>query len=196
MQPVKLNYKIYQGSTFNEVLRWESSTKVYKTISSITKTAPVVITTTEPHEVPDGWRVKITNVLGMKEINSDTNYNVVSNTTASTLEINDINAVGFTAFTGGGVLEYNKPTDLTGFTARMQIREKITSAEVILSLTTENSGIVINNTTKTITLNISATDTASLNFTTAVYSLELVSPTGVVTPFINGNISLVQEVTR
>ena len=26
--PVKLNFKVYQGSTFKEVLRWESSTKV------------------------------------------------------------------------------------------------------------------------------------------------------------------------
>ena len=59
--PVKLNFKIYQGSTFKEVLRWETSTKVYKPISSITKAAPMVISSTA-HGIPVGWRTKVTNV--------------------------------------------------------------------------------------------------------------------------------------
>ena len=37
MQPAKINYKIYQGSTFQETLRWESETKTYVPISAITK---------------------------------------------------------------------------------------------------------------------------------------------------------------
>ena len=49
-QPVKVNFKIYQGSTFREVLRWESSTRVYKQIGSIAKTAPVEISTVSAHE--------------------------------------------------------------------------------------------------------------------------------------------------
>ena len=56
--PVKTNFKIYQGSTFTEVLRWESYTKVYKTITNITKTAPVVITAIG-HGMPVGWRAKV-----------------------------------------------------------------------------------------------------------------------------------------
>lgn len=195
-QPVKLNFKLYQGSTFQEVLRWETSTKAYKTISSITKAAPVVITAVA-HGIPVGWRARVTNVLGMKEINSsEGEYYTVTDTTTDTITINSINALGYSTYTSGGVVEYNQPTDLSGFTARMQVREKITSTDVLLELTTENGGIIIDNTAKTITLLSTATATAAFSFISGVYSLEMVSPTGIVTPFITGSIQVIQEVTR
>ncbi len=192
--PVKVNFKIYQGSTFREALRWESSTKVYKPISGITKSAPVEVSCVG-HDIPIGWRAKITNVVGMKEINSSDTYHQVTDVLTDSFKINAINAVGYGDYTSGGIVEYNMPVDLTGVTARMHLREKLESAATILELTTENGGIIVNNTDKTITIFISATATAALNFTTAVYSLELVK-SGDVTPFIAGSISLVKEVTR
>lgn len=194
-QPVKINFKMYQGATFQETLRWESSTRIYKLISGITKSAPVEISTAQPHEIPEGWRVKITNVGGMREINSDETYHVVSNVLPGSFQINAINALGFSNYTGGGVVEYNQPVDLAGVTARMQLREKLESPTPILTLTTENGGIVVDNATKTIKIVVTAAQTALLNFTTAVYSLEL-EKSGVVTPFINGSIRLIKEVTR
>lgn len=193
--PGKLNFKIYQGATFNEVLRWESSVKVYKTITATTKAAPLVVTAIA-HEVPVEWRVKFTNILGMTDLNSDTEYHQVSEVTANTITINSINALGYKAYISGGVVEYNKPIDMTGYTARMQVRTKITDTLTILELTTENGGITINNTTKTITLVITAIATALLTFSTAVYSLELISSGGQVTPLVSGSMSLVKEVTR
>ncbi len=193
-QPVKLNFKLYQGSTFREVLRWESSTKVYKTISGITKSAPVEISSTG-HGAPVGWRVKITNVAGMKEINSTENYYVVTDTLADSFKLNAINAVGFTDYISGGIVEYNEPVDLAGVTAKMQLRSSIDSSEVILELTTENGGIILDNVAKTITIYISATQTALLTFSSVVYSLEL-TKSGDVIPFITGAITLVPEVTR
>jgi len=194
--PVKLNLKVYQGSTFTEILRWESSTKVYKPITAVTKAAPVVITSTA-HNIPTGWRARVTNVVGMKEINCATDvYYTVTDKTTDTVTINSLNTVGYSDYTSGGILEYNLPVDLTGYTARMQIRGKVTDTAVIKELTTANSGIILNNTIKTITLTMSATDTALLTFTTAVYSLELVSSGGEVTQLINGSLSLVKEVTR
>lgn len=193
--PAKLNFKIYQGATFNEVLRWESSVKVYAPITDITKSAPLVVTA-PAHGVPVEWRVKFTNIAGMTDLNSDSTYHQVSATTSDTLTINSLNSLGFKAYTTGGVIEYNKPVDMSGYTARMQIRAKLDSPDTILELTTENSGIIINNTTKTVTLNISAAVTADLTFSTAVYSLEMVSSGGQVTPFVGGNLTLVKEVTR
>jgi hypothetical protein len=70
MQPAKLSYKIYQGSTFQEAYRWESQTKVYVPIQSISKAAPCVITTTQAHNLPVGWRFRVTGAGGMKEINT------------------------------------------------------------------------------------------------------------------------------
>lgn len=193
--PVKLNFKVYQGSTFREVLRWESSTKTYTPITAITKTAPVVVTATS-HGMPAGWRAKITGVLGMKEINDSETYRVATAVTSNTVTFNAVNATNYTAYTSGGILEYNTPVDLLNYTARMQIRSKLTSDAVILELTTANGGIVLDNTAKTITIVMSAVQTAALNFSTAVYSLELVLSGTEVVPFCGGTLTLVPEVTR
>ena len=192
--PIKLNFKIYQGSTFKEVLRWETSTKVYKPITGINKSAPLVVYATG-HGIPVGWRTKITNVVGMKEINSAEAYHVVTNTNTDDVTINAVNSLSYTDYTSGGVLEYNQPRSLAGITARMQLRAKLDSTTVLLELTTANGGVVIDDVLKTITLNISASDTAALTFTQAVYSLELVEGTEVF-PFIYGTVTVDKEITR
>lgn len=196
-QPVKLNYKVYQGSTFQEIYRWESETKVYATISGISKAAPCVITTQSAHNLPTGWRFRVTGAGGMKEINTSADtYYLATAASGTTIEINSVNSLGYTTYTSGGVVEYNQPVDLTGFTARMQIRSEIESTTVIHSATTENGGIIINQGLKTIQLLIPAATTQNFTFDTAVYSVELVSSSQVVYPFIIGNLTLVKEVTR
>ena len=193
--PIKLNLKIIQGSTFGQVLRWETGNKIYKTITSITNSAPVTIYATA-HGIPVGWRTRVTNVGGMKEINCTTNqYYLVTGADSDSITLNAVNSLGYSTYTTGGVLEYNEPVDLTDYTARMQIRSKLDDVAVILELTTENGGIVIDNTTKTIQIVISAEATAAFTFTSAVYSLELVTATTVI-PFAGGTVGLVKEVTR
>lgn len=192
--PVKINFKMYQGSTFKEVLRRETSTKVYKAITGITKAAPTVITAVG-HGIPVGWRAKVTNVAGMTDINSTETYHTITGTTTDTVTINALNSLGYKDYVSGGVLEYNQPYDLTGITARMQLRGKITDTDYIVELTTENGGIVIDNVDRTITIVVSATATAAFTFSSAVYSMELIDGTEVI-PFITGNITLEKEVTR
>lgn len=194
MQPIKLNLKIYEGSTFTQVLRWESATKVYAPITNITKSAPVVITAVN-HGIPVGWRTRVTNVAGMKELNNSETYHTVTATTQDTVTLNQINSLAYTTYTGGGVLEYNQPVNLAGYTARMQIRAKVNSDTVIHTMTTENGGIVFDNTLKTITLTIPDEVTETFNFVSAVYSLELVLG-GSVISFATGAVSLQREVTR
>lgn len=193
--PAKINFKLYQGSTFNETLRWESSVKSYKPITAITKSAPVVVTSAA-HGIPVEWRVRFTNIAGMTELNNSETYYSVTSTTTNTLTINDINSLGFKDYVSGGVIEFNTPIDLTGFTARMQIRAKIDDDVIIKELTTSSGDIAVNNTTKTITLTIPAYVTAAFTFSTAVYSLEMISSGGQVTTLCNGTITLVKEVTR
>ena len=66
--------------------------------------------------------------------------------------------------------------DLTGYTARMHIRTEVTDAAVQLACTTDNGRITLQPTLGQITLTISATDTATLQFDAGVYDLELVPP--------------------
>lgn len=89
------------------------------------------------------------------------------------------------------------PIPLTGYKARMQIRETKGSPNTIVSLTSEvGGGIVIDEALGKITPTISAVKTALLSFTTAEYDLEIESPAGVVDRFLNGGVTFSLEVTR
>lgn len=196
MSPAKINYKIYQGSTFEEVFRWEAETKVYVPIQTISKTAPCIVTTQTAHNMPAGWRFRVVGAAGMKEINSTDNYYLATAVTSTTIEINSVNSLLYTTYTSGGVVEFNSPVDLTAYSARMQIRESIDSTTIIHSATTDNGGITIDTGIKTISIIIPAVTTAQFTFSTAVYSVELYRPSGVVVPFLTGNLTLVPEITR
>ena len=198
MEPAKISYKIYQGSTFQETLRWESETKQYAPISNITNAAPCVITTSTAHGVPLNWRVRVTGVSGMKDINtiSEDSYYLVTGKTSNTLTLNQVNSAAYAAYTSGGIVEYNTPIPITGYTAQMQIRETVESTTVLHEMTTANNGIIIDPINYTISLNISSAVTGTFTFDAAVYSCELTDNQGNVIPFLSGGISLVKEVTR
>ena len=193
--PLKANLKIYQGSTFSQIFRWESNVLGYVTITGITKAAPAVVTAVA-HNIPAGWRFTITDVAGMKEINDSATYRTAVVKSVDSLELNDVNSLSYTAYTSGGVIKYNKPVDLAAYTARMQIRSSLSSTASLEELTTENGKISIDTVNKTITLNLSATVTAAYSWSAGVYSLEMISPTGVVDTIAVGSVSLVKEVTR
>lgn len=196
-----LDIEICKGATLSKTLRWESGTVVFKTISGITKAAPPVVTATA-HGAPNGWRVAITNVKGMTQINAANNppknnqYHKAANVAANTLELSGVDATGFGTYTSGGILRYNQPVDLTSYTARMQIRATKSAATFLLELTTANGRIALDNTLKTITLTVSATDTAAITWTSGVYDLELVSPGGVVTRLVEGAVTVSEEATK
>ena len=86
--------------------------------------------------------------------------------------------------------------DLTGYTARMQIRLKRTSTAFLHELTTEGVGITLGGVAGTIALLISATDTTAFTFTTAVYDLELITAGGIVTRLLQGSVTLSTEATK
>lgn len=93
----------------------------------------------------------------------------------------------------------NAAYDLTGYTARMHVRETVSSANTVITLTTANSRITLGSNAATkgqVTLTISAADTANLVPAVYVYDLEVVSGGGVVDRLIEGNFVVKAEVTR
>lgn len=87
--------------------------------------------------------------------------------------------------------------DLTGFTARLQMRETVESSTPFLTLTTENGGITLGDTAGTITLQATADATSAIVATSGVYDLELVAGNGItVTRLIEGLVFISPEVTR
>lgn len=86
--------------------------------------------------------------------------------------------------------------NVTGYTARMQIRRTLDATTVILTLTTENGRITVGGSNGLITLLVSAADTAALTTFCGVYDLEVISPAGVVTRLLEGQVEISKEVTR
>ncbi len=86
--------------------------------------------------------------------------------------------------------------NLSGYTARMQIRLKKTSSGFLHELTTENSGIALGGAAGTITLLITAVNTTAFTFSSAVYDLELITGAGIVTRLVEGTIKLSKEATK
>ena len=191
--------RVRQGKTFSMVVRWEVPPIVYKPITAVLQSAPVRITAAN-HDLPDGWRVAVTSIKGMIELNSDParistrDYHPATVLDTSTIELNDINAAGFKPYVSGGYVQYNTPVDLTGFTARMSVRAYKGGPVELLSLTTENGGIAIDPAAYSITLNISATDTETFAWKGEVYDLEVVQG-AVVTALLAGKVTVSKEVT-
>lgn len=89
--------------------------------------------------------------------------------------------------------------DLTGYTARMSIRKHPESATALLALVSPASagtGIDLGGTAGTVRTQISATDTAALDFYIAYYDLEIVSGAGKVIRLYEGRVTLSREVTK
>lgn len=85
--------------------------------------------------------------------------------------------------------------DLTGWTARMQVRPAVDSGTITLDIDTTDGGIELGGTEGTVTILISATATAALTAGSYVYDLELVDGTEV-TALLAGAFVVAPEVTR
>ena len=89
------------------------------------------------------------------------------------------------------------PVDISGYTARMQIRRTLESTSPMISLTTENNRLVVNpgDEANQILINLSDAETSTLT-TNGVYDLEIESPDGVVSRILQGAVTVSLEVTR
>jgi hypothetical protein len=198
----RYNLSVRRGTTFARILRWAGEPIVYRPITAVPGRAPLTLTV-PAHGLVDGWRAAIVGVQGMQEINAPNlppkpaEYLKASVVDEDTVAFNAINATTFGNYTSGGVLQYYTPRDLAGYSARMDVRAKadIDSA-VLLTLSTINGRIALDNDAKTIALTISAADTAALDFKRGVYDLELESPDGVITALAYGTFAVLAEVTE
>ncbi|UEM08055.1 hypothetical protein JL101_035990 (plasmid) [Skermanella rosea] len=89
------------------------------------------------------------------------------------------------------------PVDLTGYTARMQARERIDSGVTFLDLDSgSKGGIAIDGPNGRVTITLSAVQTAALSTTGGYYDIELIDTLGKVSRLAMGLILVSAEVTR
>jgi hypothetical protein len=194
----RLNLKIVQGKTFQRVVRWEKEPFLFKAITAISKTAPARLTVTG-HGLTDGWRVAPVSVLGMRQINApdpqklrDADFHRATVIDANTVDLNTVNAAGFSTYTSGGYLQFYTPASLDGCTARLVIKNRV-GGTVLVTLT-HADGITLNDTAKTIAFVFEAEDSADYTWTTGVYELEIEDASGVVTGLFFGTVTVTPEV--
>lgn len=190
------DFTITKGDTFSRVWQWGTDVFTYKAITGIAKSAPARVTCVG-HGVPADWPVAIVSVNGMTKINAATfppktkDFHVPTIIGVDTLDFNLTDSSGYSTYTSGGYVMFNTPVDLTGYTARAQVKDKV-GGTVLLDLT---AYLVVDNAAKTITVTVSATLTAALTWTKGVFDLEMVSSGGVVTKIDAGKITVAAEVT-
>lgn len=192
---------IRKGRTFEKVVRWETEPFKFAVIQSISNGAPVAVTTSGPHGIPNGWRVAVVDALGLTELNAEHNppgekdFRRATVVDTDRIEINPLSAASFGRHRGGtGFLQWYTPHDLGGYVARMSVKNKVGGAVLLTSLD-GGIGIELDDAIKTITLRIDAAVAETLAWKAGVYDLELESPDGDVTVILAGPITAEQEVT-
>ncbi len=87
--------------------------------------------------------------------------------------------------------------NLTGCTARMQIRKSVNDSTILDNLTTENNRLEITEPLNgKFKITIPASASTAYAFTSAVYDLEIIFTDGSVIRVIEGCLSAIPEVTR
>lgn len=98
----------------------------------------------------------------------------------------------------------HEPFDLRGHTARMQVRRTIESASPMITLTTENNGLIINPDSddpfpgtdfNNLQILMTSSQTAALT-SGGVYDIEIINEDGYVSRLLQGEFMFIHEVTR
>ncbi len=89
------------------------------------------------------------------------------------------------------------PINVTGYSAKLQVRENTSSVAALLEMSSVNGRIVIGGIDGMITPKLTALETAALSFRRGVYDLELTEADGVtVRRLLEGQFVVKPEVTR
>lgn len=198
--PTNAPLTLYRGRTFRKVARWETTPFLIAAIATMTQSGIVQITTQAAHGIPDGWRVAVVDAKGMTELNAQNNppknsdFREATVKSPTSIELNEISSASYRAYTSGGFLKWYSPHDLTGYTARMKVKNKV-GGTTLLNLTTENGGIFVDPVEHLIELFISDADTTAITWSTGVYDLEMVAPSGDVTVIFTGAVTTINEIT-
>lgn len=197
MAEKKKEILIKRGSTFSMVVFWANGDNILrKPITGISFATGAPVLEVSGHNIPDGWEGAVTLVDSPKQINAkntpprDGDYLKLKVLDANHIELNgvtptDDNGRPWSAYTSGGFLQIFEPIDLTGYTGRMDIKDKI-GGTILASSDVDTAPKNIISITQNIAqhrsvISISDANTAAIAWNKGVTDFEMVSPGGVVT---------------
>lgn len=211
--------EIKQGKTFSLTIRAGTDPIIRKAITGVSFASGAPRITVVGHGLTNGWPGYVTRVKGPTQLNAANNppkshsdesksdWHSCAFIDADTVEFNGLTPVDergneWPEYISGGFLEFNTPIDLDGKTARMNIRAKADKSSTLLASSNAADApldvltLIVNNTTKTITLSIVATATDDFTWKTGYYEIELVGQTpDDVLELASGKVSVTKEVT-
>lgn len=182
---------IRRGKTERWSFQLGESELQYAVVQAATAAAPCVLTTAAPHGLPEGWPYRITGARGMTALNRP-DYLDARVLSATTLEVNDLNTSGSPAYTGGAVLTFNEPMDLTGFSARGHLRAS-DDGSLLADL---SPYLTVDTSLHAVLLELPAVFTAALSLTAKVYDIELYDLAGEVVEVAKGRVRVDTETTQ
>jgi len=134
-----------------------------------------------------GQKVSITGVLP-----SNYNFTDVTIASANATQFTITNSTTSAYISGGTAIS---PTNLTGYTAALQLRSLPSSPTKVLDLTTENGGISITEAEGKVAIHATAAQTTAIDDGVYYYDCEI-SGSGITTRLVQGQVVVLPEVTR
>lgn len=188
-----LRYEIIinRNSTFSLALRTARPDAVsYANISTVAQSAPAALTTDAPHNLLTGWPVWVESCKGMVELNNPRPTDcdggstcppyIADTTGASALTLRGVNARGFGAYRGSGVLAWQTPWDVTGLIARFHVKDDdtgLTLFDLASNVLDMDGVLMVDGANATVTLRIEATASVVPDTTQrASYAITLTDP--------------------
>lgn len=196
-----VDINIVKGKTFEFMYRYADHDLVYKPISAIPSIAPIRLTV-PAHSIPDGWPIRIEGVRQPVELNTeDDAYYIATTVDTNTIELNTVRADEWRPYSSGGSVIFNRPFDLTGCSARMQIRDRV-DGSLLLTLSSDPSTapdgeIEVDFNLASLIVRLSPAVTSGITWSRGVYDLELITPDGNVYPVTEvSKVTIGAEVTK
>lgn len=198
--PLRVDLRIPQGRAWSQDIGFTTGQRAWRTLQDVQREAPARLAVPS-HGVPDGWRIYIEGAAGFVDLNRQPGW-AATVIDSDTLELNTLNARNAPAYElGSGTLWYYQPGDLSGdWTGRAEIRDSLTSPQILAELTTDNGGLQIDAATSRVRLQLAGVQTAKLPGTECrsplVYDAELTDPQGGVRILARGFVGVFTEVAR
>lgn len=197
-----IDLDIIRGKTFEQAYRYSTTHFRYPPITGMPTRIPVRLTV-PGHGIPDGWAFRVIDVRQPVELNSKPGQSYIADVIdSSTIEINKLTAgTDWRPFVASGAIAFKQPFDLTGCSARMQVRDRI-DGTVLLTFNTDpttspDGTIEIDVALASIILRLSPQKTAAIEWSRGVYDLELITPEGNVYPVTApSKVTVSAEVTK
>lgn len=188
---------IAQGKTFQKVLRWGREPYQYRLVEGVIRDGALRLKSTG-HGIPDGWMVALNGLRGMPELNaihqppSRGDLYKATLIDADTIELNEVSGSRYSAWRGGGDIQFLSPVDVSGMSARMDIRSQ--RGDLLLRAEPGDGRLTVDPALHGVVMRLPPADTSAFEWASGVYEIEISDGTDVFM-LAFGEITVKKEVT-